>query len=58
MPSYNVADWVSIWYLQITAFRDFTTCKEFAATVKASGGSAKLAAGCSGNFRRVKLVSI
>jgi hypothetical protein len=47
-----------VWNLQVTAYRDFTSCKEYAATVKALGGSAKLAAGCSGNFRRVKLVSI
>ena len=43
--------------VQVTAYRDFTSCAAYASYVKSLGGTAKQAANCVNNLRRVLLVS-
>jgi hypothetical protein len=42
---------------QVTAYRDFTSCAVYASYVRSLGGTAKEAANCANNLRRVLLVS-
>ena len=44
-------------HVQVTAYRDFTSCAAYASYVRSLGGTAKEAANCANNLRRVLLVS-